>query len=390
MSARIPDWARVARRRLRQGLRHATEQVVLRGVFQRTLGGPWPADTDARTKPHFVVTRYKEHAKGMSLGDSTEAHFLDNSLAGTGYATFDTFFWEREYTGFPSGDRAFMNTCRRVRPDAILLSSYEPNHATMPRPETLRILRQEWGIPVVGLWYDTCWDGFWEYLRPIIDVVDVHVVVDNPTRTFMPADTPGASDRFLWLALPWDPAIYHDPRVDRDLDVSFLGQVAGYRSTRRPFIEHLMEHNVPIYWSAFEKAQQRPLDKYVEILTRSKIALNFSHSVTHHQLKGRVYEVLLCGAMLMETDNPQTASCFEPMWDYVAFTTPADLLDKIRHYLAHDTERREIAARGQVKARAYCDGVAFWTTVTSALERRLGRPLVRTPRAARTTQKGQS
>ena len=323
------------------------------------------------------MTRYKQHTKDASLGDSTEAHFLDNSLASTGFGTFDTFFWDTEYTGFPGGDWAMLDTCRRVRPDAILLSSYEPGHPALPRPETIRLLRKEWGIPVVGLWYDTCWKGFWSFLQPIMDMVDLHVVVDNPVHTFRNDTNDGIlAERFIDLALAWDPAIYNNPGRNRDIDVSFLGQVGGYRSKRLPYLEHLMEHNIPVYWSGFDKAQQRPISKYVEVLTRSRVALNFSHSVDYHQLKGRVYEVLLCGSLLLESNNPQIERFFEPMKDYVGFDTPADMVDKIEYFLAHETERQEIAASGQAKAVRYCDGQAFWNTVVGHLERRLGRPLV--------------
>lgn len=371
----VPDVLRVARRRVLRAGRAARERLIIRGVYRRTL--PYEPFTDGgRTRPHFLVTRYLQHCKDASLGDSTEAHFLDNSLRGTGFATFDAFYWDTQYTGFPAGDRALLEACRRSRPDAILLSSYEPGHPTMPRPETLRLLRQEWGIPLVGLWYDTCWDGFWGFLQPILDFVDLHVVVDNPAHTFRSdGNDTLLRERFLDLALPWDPAIYNNPGRERDIDVSFLGQVGGYRSARMPYIEHLMERNIPVYWSGYDKAQQRPLSKYVEVLTRSKVALNFSHSVNYHQLKGRVYEILLCGALLLESNNPQIERCFEPMRDYVGFDSPADMATKIEYFLAHESERQEIAARGQAKAERYCDGMTFWTTVQQALEARLGRPL---------------
>jgi hypothetical protein len=142
-----------------------------------------------------------------------------------------------------------------------------------------------------------------------------------------------------------------------------------------PYIEHLMEHNVPIYWSGFDKAQQRPLSKYVEVLMRSKIALNFSHSVNHHQLKGRAYEIMLCGAMMLETSNPQTPCRFTPMKDYVSFDSTDDLVDKIRYFLAHEGERGEIAARGQERAVHDCDNAAFWDHVFGRLEERTGRRL---------------
>lgn len=378
---RIPEVLRVARRRTLRVARSATEQVVLRGVFPRLLSWPPPASgSERRTKPHLLVARYKYYSKNQSLGVSHEAQFLDDTLMATGLATFDTFLWETDASVFPRGDWALLDKCRRVRPDAIILSSYDYDYPGHPRLETIRLLRDTWGIPIVTIWWDTCWAGFRTYIEPMMDVADLHVMADNPTLTFLAdVDPKGWRERYLKLALPWDSAIYHDPGVTRDIDVSFLGQVDSYRSPRMPYIDYLMEHNVPIFWSSFDRAQQRPLSKYVEVLTRSKIALSFSQSITSHQLKGRVFEILLCGAMLMDTENPQTAFFFEPGKDYVAFDTPADMLEKVRYFLAHETERREIAARGQQKVKRYCNGTTFWQIVIGRLEERLGRSLVPTP-----------
>jgi spore maturation protein CgeB len=75
-----------------------------------------------------------------------------------------------------------------------------------------------------------------------------------------------------------------------------------------------------------------------------------------------------CGALLMENDNPQTRCYFTPMTDYVSFESPADLLDKIRHYLEHANERMEIAARGEEKVRQLYDAAHFWKAITDKLE----------------------
>jgi hypothetical protein len=374
-------------RRIKRGTyrtaRSISERIVTRGVFEQLLDFPKPEPSQIRSRPHVLIARYRDHSKDPTLGESTEAHFLDNSLALTGLASYDTFFWESDYRGFPGGDWALLEKCRAVRPDAIVLSSYEAGHHTMPRLETIRMIRKTWNIPIIAFWYDTCWDGFWASIRPLLDYVDLHVVPDNPAMTFVDAGNQAlCNERFLWLALPWDFRIYHNPGRTRDIDVSFLGQVGGYRSPRMPYIEHLMEHNVPIYWAGFDRAQQRPLSKYVEVLTRSRIALNFSHSVNHHQLKGRVYEIMLCGAMMLETSNPQTSLRFTPMKDYVSFDSKGDLVDKVRYFLAHDDERAEIAARGQARAVHECDNVAFWNVVFGRLEHLTGRHLPSSTAAA--------
>jgi hypothetical protein len=367
---------RTIKRRTIGTVRSISERVVTRGMFPWLLDYPKSDGSGGRSRPHVLITRYHYHAKDASMGESTEELFLDNSLTATGAATYDTFFWETDYSGFPSGDRALLEKCRTARPDVVLLSSYEAGHPSMPSLETIRMIRRTWGIPIIAFWYDTCWDGFWASIEPLLDYVDLHLTPDNPEMTFVnAANSALCRDRFLSPALPWDLRVYNDPGRVRDLDVSFLGQVGGYRSARMPYIEHLMEQNMAVYWSGFDRAQQPPFSKYLEVLTRSKMALNFSHSVNHHQFKGRVHEIMLCGALMLETRNPQTPHHFTPMKDYVTFDSKEDLVEKIRYFLAHDDQRAEIAARGRERARRDCDNAAFWDHVFGGLEKRTGKRL---------------
>jgi spore maturation protein CgeB len=56
------------------------------------------------------------------------------------------------------------------------------------------------------------------------------------------------------------------------------------------------------------------------------------------------------------------------MQDYVSFESPSDLVDKIRHYLDHDDEREEIAARGEQKVRQIYNSEHFWKAIFNKLE----------------------
>ena len=370
--AEVVNLLRQVKRRSKAAVSLGAERVVLRGILQHAIGYPAASSASAgpggRQKPHFLIARYKYHAHDPSLGPSTEEQALDNTLEASGFGTSDTYFWETEYSGFPRGDWALLDKCRRVRPDAIVLSSYEPGYAAHPRLDTIRMIRKTWGIPIVAIWYDTCWDGFWASIEPALPYIDVHVISDNPLMTFLEGRDPSIRRRFVDQNHPWDFSVYNDPGRPRDIEVSFLGQVGGYRSARMPYIAYLMEHNVPVYWSGFNRAEQPPLSKYVEVLTRSKIGLNFSHSVNHHQMKGRIFEVMLCGAMLMESENPQTPCYLRPMKDYVSFESPPDLVEKLRYFLDHDDERTAIAARGHERALQHCDNYAFWKKIADRIE----------------------
>jgi len=350
----------------------ALEKPVMRGIVRRLLNyhheKQEPSNSGEYKKLHFLILRYNYYCANPDLGDSPEKFVLDNTLSATQLATYDTFYWE-DCTLFPQGDWKLLNTCRATRPDAIVLSSYNPQGYRQPSVETIRILRKDWDILIIAIWWDTGWNGFWESIQPVLPYVDVHVVVDNPLLNFINKNKGEPYyNRFLPLWTSYDPLIYFNEGCTRDINVSFLGQVDGYRSYRMQYIQHLMKNNVPIYCSLFSRTQQPSHSKYVEILKKSKIVLNFSYSVHSHGLKGRVFEAMLCGAMLLESENPQTRCYFTPGKDYVSFDSEDDLVDKIKYFLEHDDERVEIAARGELKARQYYNHTEFWGQVINKLK----------------------
>jgi len=348
------------------------EKPVVRGIIRRLFNYKHDekesSDNGESKKPHFLILRNKYYCKNPDMGDSTEKFMLDNCLSATQLATYDTFYWE-DFSLFPQGAWKLLNTCRAVRPDAIILSSYSPQGFRQPGIETIRILRKDWGIPIIVIWWDTCWNGFWESIQPLLPYVDVNVVNDNPLLNFIDKEkSEPYYKRFLPLWVPLDPLIYFNEGCTRNINVSFLGQVDGCRSYRMKYIQHLKRNNIPIYCSLVSRTQQPLHNKYVEILKKSKIVLNFSHSTNSHQLKGRVFEAMLCGAMLMESENPQTRCYFTPGEDYVSFDSEDDLTGKIRYFLEHEDERLEIAARGELKARKYYNHTEFWGKVISKLK----------------------
>ena len=368
---RVPNSLRVVKRRAVAALKASRERIVLRAIAPAMLS--YPGDqTNASTTgqpPTYLITRYAYHAKDASMGASIEQFTLDNTLVAAGLGRVENYLWEIDWRPFPRGDWALLEKCRAVKPKAIILSSYEPGYPLQPAIETIRLLRKIWKIPIVAIWWDTCYAGFWPSIEPVLPYVDVHVVVDNPLLNFFDETARRRfGQRFLGLWEAMDPGIYNNPGLPRDIEVAFLGQVAGYRSVRMAYIQHMLDNNVPLCCSLMNRGDQPSHSDYQDVLKRTKIGLNFSQSVDSDQLKSRVFETMSCGALLMENDNPQTRCYFTPMKDYVSFDSPSDLLDKIRYYLAHDDERREIAACGEEKVRTLFDATHFWKAIFDKLE----------------------
>jgi spore maturation protein CgeB len=84
-------------------------------------------------------------------------------------------------------------------------------------------------------------------------------------------------------------------------------------------------------------------------------------SPTKHLIRGRSWEALNCGAMLLEEDNASIRHFLEPMKHYVPFSSMEDAVHKSRYFMAHDAERNAIAQAGnRVAAEQYSES-AFWS-----------------------------
>jgi hypothetical protein len=91
----------------------------------------------------------------------------------------------------------------------------------------------------------------------------------------------------------------------REIDVSFLGSATSYRSVRIEYIEYANSQRLQIFHSGGTGGIRLTMMEYADILRRSKISINISFSVEKkHQLKARVFEIVLCGALLFESSNP--------------------------------------------------------------------------------------
>jgi len=316
-----------------------------------------------RSKPHFLILRYRYYSQNRAMGDSTEKFMLDTTLAASQIATFNTMCYEDDLAPMVWGDLRFLAKCKQSHPSAIILSSWWYDR---PNIKTLCYLCEKLHIPIVAIWWDTCWKDFFKSAEPVLPFIDVNVVPDNPNLHLIDHNSLHFC-KFLPLWISLDPNIYKNKNEHRDIQICFLGQVDAYRDYRMEFIRYIKDNKIPIWLSTANRDRQPSHEEYVNIMRRSRIGINFSFSVDDHQLKGRVFETMMCGAMLMESENDQISKYFIPMQDYVSFSSKEDLVDKLRYYLSHEDERAEIAARGEKKAREYYNHTKFWEAILNKL-----------------------
>jgi spore maturation protein CgeB len=84
------------------------------------------------------------------------------------------------------------------------------------------------------------------------------------------------------------------------------------------------------------------------VLARAGIALNRHIAAAEGYANNmRLYEATGVGALLLTEAAPNLAELFEPGREVVAYGSDEELVELLRHYLAHPDARREIAAAGQ-------------------------------------------
>jgi hypothetical protein len=89
------------------------------------------------------------------------------------------------------------------------------------------------------------------------------------------------------------------------------------------------------------------LDMYT-LLAQSGMTLNRHGEVAGgYAANMRLFEATGVGALLVTNSAKNLSDFFEPGREVVTYETPADLVDKLRHYAEHPDERQQIAAAGQ-------------------------------------------
>lgn len=90
---------------------------------------------------------------------------------------------------------------------------------------------------------------------------------------------------------------------------------------------------------------------YNLVLNASRIVLSFLSTLNRDTYTRRCFEVPASGAFLLSQYSDDLRSLFDEGKEIEFFRSTAELIDKIRHYLAHDDERRTIARAAYERVR---------------------------------------
>jgi hypothetical protein len=150
-----------------------------------------------------------------------------------------------------------------------------------------------------------------------------------------------------WLPLAAAPDIPRHAELPKLYDVAFIGHIArAHRNTARArrlrlVAEQFKTNDVARGYNHAELAQ---------IYSQARMVLNVTIG---GDVSLRVFEATQCGALLLnDATNNGLTELYDVGRELVVYDNDADLLDKIRYYLAHESERAQIAEAGYQRTLA--------------------------------------
>jgi spore maturation protein CgeB len=148
-------------------------------------------------------------------------------------------------------------------------------------------------------------------------------------------------------------------RSKKDIPASFVGSI---KMTRVDFLNKLamLGGRVQVFgngWGPWEHPEKRLLDEmeYIAVINKSKINLDLNYDHTKygmvcHQIKGRDFEVPMCGGFLLCEYFDQIGEYYQLGKEIETFKSVEECNDKINYYLKNQDKRDKIASAGRKRA----------------------------------------
>lgn len=234
----------------------------------------------------------------------------------------------------------------QVKPELVFCSR------TKGLTEQVALIKRTFKNAIICMWnVDSREDiGRWKRLYPLIKLSHYHFVV---THNQLP-QWKQINPRTFWLPQGLQSELYRKPheitkedRAKYTCEVCFCGRMDKHHAYRISFINAVKAMRV-----RFKLWNNRRIwgEEHNKMVALSKINLGCSGWIgATRSVSVRSYKILGAGGFLMERYRPGINELF-PMNDsdriLDCYNSPQELVDKIRYWLEHEQERKEIAKRG--------------------------------------------
>lgn len=297
----------------------------------------------------FLIEKFCD--SNPACGPTNSEHLLVGSLKSTGLVgEVKRFYYDEveKQVGKERTAEMLLNDCQIFHPELVVLTplggplgyGYNPKGETMLRLQAM-------GIKVLLISFDAKPNCRLETERlPYVS----HAGLVGSVRAYRFYRSHSNVTLFYG---PADPDTYYNRHLERDIDVSFIGSIDPTDRRwpmRAEYTASLKQNGCNILIAGGQRGKRLEADACAELLSRSKMSINFCRDADMFpNLKSRVFEVMACGAMLLDDWDTDTSELFQPGKDFAIYHSKQELLDLVRHYLEHDAEREEIARAGNEK-----------------------------------------
>jgi spore maturation protein CgeB len=255
--------------------------------------------------------------------------------------------------GFSGVRNKIKNTVDEFKPDLILASFFGDTHELSP--EFLRDISSK--VPLV-IWGpdDTTYEA-WQSIG-FAQSADAMLVSDYYEQ-FKYQQLSMPTVHYWMIGLDF---VLPLPKNKKDFDVSFVGDCL--KADRIEYLEFLRDNgiNVAVYGRGSENGFVSRME-LLDIISRSKISLNFAKievlkNILNEnpwrayvgQVKGRPFEVAQMKSFCLSEFSEDVELAFEIGSEMDVFHDKEELLEKIKYYLANDSERETMAAKSYEKS----------------------------------------
>ena len=303
-------------------------------------------------KPHVLFVTEKWCDCNPERGLTNSFHNLFGSLECSGLATYENLFFD-EYTIEKKikVDKDFIE--KGIQADLVVVTPLNGIHHA-PGIRSYKHIKK----PIVAIHFDSVSPKNLAYADLLIPYITCNVVLDSG-KSYLNSLY---DEKYLPLWTPQDPRIFYNPNKGRDINLSFLGTMIG-RKDREDGINFLGARELPVYQMGGQREKFLTIEEYADVLQRSVITLNFSFNSQWHQLKGRIFEALLCGACLVESKNDEITKYFSEGEHFYGFRHTEELRDVIRGLIFDRKAVDKVAKQGQERCETLFNGTKWWEAV---------------------------
>jgi len=307
----------------------------------------------ATSAPSFVVAapiKVGRSKVGKNLGDALRrlghrVTFFDYDTEPLLYRVWPRTLragdWRQRYLDYVN--TRVLDAVRAARPDVFLCVK-----GVQLRPETIRAIGRL-GVTTVGYWIDDPLD----HARSLVNAPSYDRYFTNDAASVERYRREGIT-RIGHLQSAADPEVFFPLPGARDaIDVAFVGT---HSPGRQDVVAGLQEFDTHVYGSAAWRAA--PIDpsrvhpgafgaRTNGVFNRARINLNVHRWFGQGTAMNlRLFEVPASRGFLLTDWVAEIDGAYRPDEHVVCWRTMGELREKVAYYLAHEDERRAIAARG--------------------------------------------